>query len=328
MDQVELYPLKFTPIYKQKIWGGTQIHEYKQEPSRMTDIGESWEVSPMPEDASVVSEGSLMGYDLPTLATRYGDQLLGANVVRRYGTTFPLLIKLIHANDDLSIQVHPDDDYAHHKHGCKGKTEMWYMLHTSPKACIYKGWSSPPSSSEKLQEIISSGQLMAHLKRYDVQAGDAFYLPAGTVHTIGKGCLLLEVQEASDITYRLYDFGRKDAQGRTRELHIEDALQVLDYGEYTTQVATESNTLPISSEYFSVSTLSIQGETSVSLEGRGSFSIIFCVSGSAAQVHTAQGSTTIRQGQTILFPASISSYTIIPEGEETLTLIDCHVPTD
>lgn len=326
MDKVELYPLKFAPIYKNKIWGGTQIHEYKGLPSLASDIGESWEISPMEGDMSVVSEGALQGTDLETLVKGYGAELLGEEVIKKYGTTFPLLVKLIYANDDLSIQVHPDDQYASKKHHCKGKTEMWYMLKTAPGACIYKGWSKVISSEEALREAIKAEDLMTYLSKYEVRHGDAFYLPAGKVHTIGKGCLLLEIQEASDITYRLYDFGRKDAQDLQRELHIEEALKVLDYG-VESEESRQPDALPISSEYFEVSLNTINRSKALNLAERNSFSILFCVEGNAI-ITTDKGTSSLKQGETLLLSANIRQCTIGPATiEENISIIDCFIPS-
>lgn len=326
MDKVELYPLKFAPIYKSKIWGGTQIHEYKGLSSSADDIGESWEISPMDGDVSVVSEGALQGIDLETLVKEYGSELLGEEVLKRYGTTFPLLVKLIYANDDLSIQVHPNDEYASKRHHCKGKTEMWYMLRTAPEACIYKGWSKVISSEEALREAIKTEDLMSYLSKYEVRRGDAFYLPAGKVHTIGKGCLLLEIQEASDITYRLYDFGRKDAQGRQRDLHVEEALKVLDYN-VDSQENRQPDTLPISSEYFEVSLNTINECKELNLTERSSFTILFCVEGNAI-ISTDKGSSSLKQGETLLLPANIRQCSIGPTTiGENVSVIDCFVPT-
>ena len=325
MDKVELYPLKFAPIYKSKIWGGTRIHEYKGLSSSASDIGESWEISPMDGEVSVVSEGALQGKDLATLVNDYGVELLGEEVINRYGHTFPLLIKLIYANDDLSIQVHPNDEYASDKHDCKGKTEMWYMLRTAPKACIYKGWSKTIPSEEALREAIKNDELMSYLTKYEVRCGDAFYLPAGKVHTIGKGCLLLEIQEASDITYRLYDFGRKDAQGRQRELHLEEALKVLDYDVEDDQ-NHQPDTLPITSEYFKVSLNTVDKKKELEISDRRSFTILFCAEGDAV-IATDKGTSSLKQGETLLLPANIGRCTIeatnIGEG---VSVIDCFVP--
>lgn len=326
MDKVELYPLKFAPIYKSKIWGGTQIHEYKGLQSSAKDIGESWEISPMDGDVSVVSKGALQGKNLESLIKEYGEELLGKEVMRRYGSTFPLLVKLIYANDDLSIQVHPDDQYALDKHDCRGKTEMWYMLKTSPDACIYKGWSRAFLSKEALREAIKTKKLMSYLAKYEVRCGDAFYLPAGKVHTIGKGCLLLEIQEASDITYRLYDFGRKDAHGKQRELHLEEALKVLDY-DVEKQENRQPDTLPITSEYFKVSLNTVVESKELILTDRDSFTILFCVEGNAV-ITTDKGSSSLRQGETLLLPANIRQCTISPTiVGEGLSIIDCFVPT-
>lgn len=324
MDKVELYPLKFVPIYKNKIWGGTQIHEYKGLPSLACDVGESWEISPMPGDRSVVSEGALQGKDLEELVKIYGKALLGERVVEKYGMEFPLLVKLIYANEDLSIQVHPDDHYALHNHHCKGKTEMWYMLQTAPNACIYKGWNRQIDTEKELKDAIHTGKLMSFLTKYKVKAGDAFYLPAGTVHTIGKGSLLLEIQEASDITYRLYDFGRKDAEGNQRELHIEDALKVLDYGIETP--TDNLNTLPISSEYFEVRLNTFDKEAKLNIESRDSFTILFCIEG-LATVTTEKGNTPLRRGETLLLPASCR-HCVVSADNDTIgaSFIECFIP--
>ncbi|MDO4695672.1 type I phosphomannose isomerase catalytic subunit [Porphyromonas sp.] len=324
MSKSKLYPLKFIPIYKEKIWGGTKVQEYKGVTLDTSMVGESWEISSMEEDVSVVSEGNLKGKNINDLIQVYGSELLGDSVFKKYGSSFPLLVKVIYAGDDLSIQVHPDDSFAQTKHQSKGKTEMWYILETEPGAFICKGWNKD-ISPDKLKEILKTDSLISYLNKYEVNPGDAFYLPAGKVHTIGRGCLLLEIQEASDITYRLYDYNRKDSKGNLRDLHIDDAIEVLDYSAeaFAPSHIDSKNKLPILSEYFRIEVLHFQGMTLLPVKGRDSFTILFCISGKIS-IKTDAGNTDLHQGETLLIPASIEECILTPDGRASI--IECFVP--
>ncbi|MBQ9471116.1 MAG: class I mannose-6-phosphate isomerase, partial [Bacteroidales bacterium] len=224
-----LYPLKFTPIIKERPWGGHRLAEQlgKPNPQGIDRCGESWEIADMGNTQSVVANGFLAGNTLHELAEVYMGDLLGDRVFERYGTNFPLLVKLIDAHDDLSIQVHPDDATARKLHGSPGKTEMWYVMQAEADASLISGFNRELSRSE-LRQHIAQGTLPQVLHREAVAPGDALFIPAGRVHAIGRGVLLAEIQQAADITYRLFDYNRPDQHGQLRQLHIEQALEVLD----------------------------------------------------------------------------------------------------
>lgn len=221
-----LYPLKFHPILKKKIWGGERL-AYKSE-EHEESIGESWEISAVEDNISVVSNGILADNDLQELIEVYMGDLVGDHIYEKFGIEFPLLIKYIDANDDLSIQVHPDDETAKERHNAYGKTEMWYIVDAEKDASLVLGFNHEIDKATYLQAL-HQNKLMDLLNVQKVKKGESFFIPAGLVHAIGKGCLIAEIQQTSDITYRIYDYNRKDANGNTRELHTDLATDVINY---------------------------------------------------------------------------------------------------
>ena len=223
-----LYPMIFKPILKKVIWGGSDICPFKGITPVQEGIGESWEVSHVAGDYSVVDNGELAGKNLDELIKTYGAQLLGKKVVDQFGETFPLLIKFIDARDDLSIQVHPDDELAKKRHNSFGKTEMWYVIDAADDATLYSGFSKQIDADEYVKRV-QDGTIMDVLQRYTVDPGDVFFLPAGRVHAIGAGCFIAEIQQTSNITYRIFDYDRKGPDGKGRELHTELAKDAINY---------------------------------------------------------------------------------------------------
>ena len=223
-----LYPLTFKPIFKEIIWGGTDILPYKGISSDSRKIGESWELSHVDENFSIVANGEQAGKTIDELIKEYGARLLGTKVITQFGNIFPLLIKFIDAQDKLSIQVHPDDKLAKERHNSFGKTEMWYVVNAAPDAILYSGFSQQIDADEYVSRI-KDNSITDVLKKYNVKTGDVFFLPAGRVHAIGSGCFIAEIQQTSNITYRIYDYNRKDANGNERELHTELAKDAIDY---------------------------------------------------------------------------------------------------
>jgi len=302
-----LYPLKFKTIYKDKIWGGQKIRTYlNKDFESLPNCGETWEISGVKSDVSVVSDGPLAGESLAVLLEKYQAQLVGKKVYEHFGNTFPLLVKFIDANEDLSIQVHPDDELAKKRHNSFGKTEMWYVIEADPGSTLISGFNRQVSEAIYVDKL-SSGHLTDILNREDVKAGDVFFLPAGRVHTIGKGLLIAEIQQTSDITYRIYDFDRVDDKGNKRELHTQEALAAIDYnfyGDYKTkyqEVKNEPVEL-VKCPYFTTNILDFTTSTSRDYTDLDSFVIQVCVEGSyVVECHGKQ--YTVKAGECILLPA-------------------------
>lgn len=275
-----LYPLKFKPIFKERIWGGRKLETmfHKNLPAGL-NIGESWELSGMEGDESVVENGPLAGKTLNEVLAEYKGELVGEAVYAKYGNHFPLLIKFLDAQDDLSIQVHPNDKIAKEKHNSYGKTEMWYVVDAEPGAQIVLGFNKPMNPT-LLRESILNKTLEEHLNYVPVKKGDAFFIPAGLVHAIGKGIVIAEIQQASDITYRLYDYNRVDKNGNERELHVEDGIGAVDYGvdsDFLLQYKTFNvHHKPFLCEYFQISCLSLDNTDKSDNTNTGLSSLYVC----------------------------------------------------
>lgn len=314
---------KFTPILKQTIWGGDKIASFKCIDTDMHHIGESWEISSVPGDISVVAEGPEKGSSLLQLIEKYGATLLGASNFKRFGNEFPLLIKYIDAADDLSIQVHPDDATAALKHGCKGKTEMWYVVDSTDNAHLKVGFRNP-LSPEEYQSAVNAGALDKKLMDHNVKPRDVFHIPAGRVHSIGAGCLIAEIQQTSNITYRIFDYNRVDSKGNQRELHTELAKEVIDYttvSDYRTNYIAENNT-PVTlahCKYFSTRMLTLDREVGIDISPIDSFLILMLVQGNAA-VRCGAESVNCRQGDTILISADAADLAITPASPQATFL--------
>lgn len=307
-EQIELAPIVFTPLLKSVIWGGTKIYSYKGIPQTGTNIGESWEISAVPGHESVVESGLYQGLRLNELIARFGEQLLGSSVYRRYDGRFPLLVKLIDANDNLSVQVHPDDELAMRRHGSLGKTEMWYIIDSEPGAKIYsgiKGTLTPDLYAKK----VADGSFAETLAEHDSSPGKVFFLPAGRIHAIGTGNLLAEIQESSDITYRIYDYGRTDSEGNQRELHTALAKDAIDFScrdNCDGQLAPTdiSDCEIVNCRHFNVRQLLLDNRMTLQSD-RTSFTILMCIKGNAT-ISYPSGQLMLRQGHTILLPAEMT----------------------
>ena len=311
-----LYPFTFQPILKKIIWGGSDICPFKGITPVQEGIGESWELSHVDGNFSVVAEGELAGKSLDELIQTYGKQLVGGQVMERFGTRFPLLIKFIDARDNLSIQVHPNDELAKARHNSFGKTEMWYVIKAAPGAALYSGFSKQIDADEYVERV-KNNTFMDVLQRYDVAEGDVFFLPAGRVHAIGAGCFIAEIQQTSNITYRIYDYNRKDANGNTRELHTELAKDAIDYTLYTdyrTHYKAHTNaTIELAScKYFTTNLLDIDVTMTRDFSELDSFVVYICMGGSATLQDNKGNKLQIHQGQTVLIPADTTSVTLIP----------------
>jgi mannose-6-phosphate isomerase len=319
-----LYPLKFIPVYLDKIWGGNRLKTLLGKAfSPLPNCGESWEISAVEGNVSVVDNGFLKGNNLTELVEIYMGDLVGDKVFKKYGIEFPLLFKFIDANDDLSIQVHPDDELAKTRHNAYGKTEMWYVLHAERGALINSGFSRPVSREDYLKSL-ENGKLPEILCYDEVEPGDVFFIPAGRVHAIGKGILLAEIQQTSDVTYRIYDYNRKDSEGNTRELHTELALDAIDFSymeDYKTKYTTEQNksTEIVSCEYFTTNLLQFSEKLEKDYNQLDSF-IVYMNIGGRFSIQYEDGEELVEQGETVLIPASLETFRLNPLTEEVKTL--------
>lgn len=311
--------IHFSPYLKSVIWGGERLASYKGVATDQSSIGESWEISAVPGHVSVVDRGELKGKSLTELISIYGAELVGADIYKKYGENFPLLIKLIDARDDLSVQVHPDDELARKRHNCPGKTEMWHVIETAPDAKIYVGLKEEITPDE-YERRVADNTIMDVICAYDSAPGDTFFLPAGRIHAIGAGNLLAEIQETSDITYRIYDYDRRDKDGNPRQLHTEEARDAIDYRVYPSYKSEPVDSVLADCEYFVVRKYEA-GEKAGDIQlDRESFTIIMCLKGEvrvdyAVDAEAPRRSVTIGQGDTWLFPATIRSIKVEGEGE-------------
>lgn len=311
-----LYPFTFKPILKSVIWGGADICPFKGITPVQEGIGESWEISHVEGNVSVVENGALAGKSLEELIQLYGAELMGKKVIDRFGTVFPLLIKFIDACDNLSIQVHPDDELARKRHNSFGKTEMWYVVKASDEAALYSGFSQQIDADEYVKRI-ENNTIMDVLQRYDVKQGDVFFLPAGRVHAIGAGCFVAEIQQTSNITYRIYDYDRRDANGNGRELHTELAKDAIDYTlypDYRTHYTPKENEEVelVTCPYFTTNLLEYDQPFTRDCSQLDSFVIYICMAGSAVIKDNYGHEINVHQGQTVLIPANTTSVKIIP----------------
>lgn len=320
-----LYPLKFTPLYKDKIWGGNKIKTVlNKDFGDLPNCGESWELSGVEGNVSVVANGYLEGNTLEELIEVYMGDLVGDKVFDKFGIEFPLLIKFIDANDDLSIQVHPDDQLSEERHGAFGKTEMWYVLQADPGSKLQVGFNQQVDAEVYLEKL-KKNQLTDILNFEEVAAGDTYFIPAGRVHAIGKGILLAEIQQTSDITYRIYDYDRRDSEGNPRELHTDLALDAIDFTifpEYKTKAPAKANESVelVKCPYFTTNILELTQMVEKDYNELDSFVIFICLDGTV-EIETESGSETITKGETILIPASIESVTLKPQSS-TVKLLE------
>ncbi len=322
MSNPTLYPLKFEPIYKDKIWGGNKIRTYlNKDFGVLNNCGESWEISGVKGDLSVVSQGELKGMVLPDLINIYRSELVGENVYKTFGDQFPLLVKFIDANDDLSIQVHPNDEIAYERHTSFGKTEMWYIIQSDPGALLYIGFSELVTK-EQFHEYPKSNRVLTVLNKELVSKGDVYFLPSGRVHSIGKGILLAEIQQTSDVTYRVYDFDRIDNLGKKRDLHIKEALDVINYevkDSYKTlfEPMVNDTTPLIECEYFTTNLLDINKPITKNFSSIDSFKIYVCLEGEA-ELTCGDQTIVVVAGESTLIPASFNDITFLPSANTKL----------
>jgi mannose-6-phosphate isomerase len=312
----KLYPLKFKPILKDKIWGGSRLKSILGKKDASDNCGESWEISDVKEDVSVIVNGFLAGNNLREISEIYMDDLLGDKVFNLFGHQFPLLVKFIDAKDKLSIQVHPDDKMAQEEENSAGKTEMWYIVEHEPDAELIVGFNQQIDKN-KFASHLKDDALTELLNLEKVQKGDAFYIPAGRIHAIGSSILLVEVEQSSDITYRIFDWNRTDKEGNARPLHTEQALKAIDYNfydQYKTayDIKLNKTTNIIDSPYFVVNNLQFDKPVEKDYNLIDSFVIYIAIEGKFF-INPADGNPVeVKKGECILIPAAIKNLTIEP----------------
>lgn len=322
-----LYPLKFYPIFKDKIWGGENIRTIlKKNFSPLVNCGESWEISGIRQDESIVSNGSLAGISLNGIISEFTVRLLGRRIYERFKGEFPLLIKFIDANQDLSIQVHPNDSLALQRHNSFGKTEMWYIIHADEQAELISGFNQDMDKIKYLHHV-NKGTLLEVLNREKVQDDDVFFIPAGRIHTIGKGLLLAEIQQSSDVTYRIYDFERKDENNNQRELHIEDSIDAIDYAYHSDYKIHYTNKVNqpveiVHSPYFTTNKILLSQKLERDMSALDSFVIYICLEGKGSILYGKER-TPFQLGEVLLVPAELTNYTIV--ADTRLKLLETYI---
>ncbi len=318
-----LYPLKFNPIFLEKIWGGNRIKTVLGKDYDLPNCGESWELSAVEGNVSVVRNGFLKGNNLTELGEVYMGDLLGDKVYKKFGIEFPLLFKFIDADADLSIQVHPGDELAAKRHNAYGKTEMWYVIHAEKGALINSGLNREITREEYIG-FLEKGKLTEILCFEETFPGDVFFIPAGRIHAIGKGILLAEIQQTSDVTYRIYDYERRDKEGKIRELHNELALDAIEFAyhsEYKTKYEAESNKSSeiVSCPYFTTNMLRFNQKLEKDYHQLDSFVVYMNLKGSFSIIFET-GTEVVEQGETVLIPASLENFYLVPLTPEVETL--------
>jgi len=322
---MHLPPLRLERKLDSRIWGGDTLGPWLWLPDAPPQLAESWQVY----EQNRVLGGPFDGQTLADLAREHGAALLGAPVFERWGASFPLLAKFLDAADELSVQVHPDDEYAHTVEaasGFHGKTEAWYILHAEPDATVIHGFRSA-TDRQSFEQAIHDGTLLELLRYVPVAAGDTIFVPAGTVHAINRGILLFEIQETSDLTYRVYDYDRRDASGKPRELHLDRALDVASYGappeaKQTPQPLGDGRALLVSCPYFAMERWQLDAATDAATD-KQSFEILTVIEGRAA-LHWPAGTVDLARGASLVLPASLGTYRLVPDQQATL--LRCYVP--
>ncbi len=310
-----LYPIKFFPLFFEKIWGGNKLKILLNKPILNDNIGESWEISSVENHVSLVANRFLKGNSLNELVEVYMTDLLGEKVYEKYGNEFPLLIKFINASDILSVQVHPNDEIAKERHHAYGKTEMWYIVDADADSYIYVGFNKNLNKEEFIHHL-EHGTVESLLNKVTAKKGDVFFIPPGRIHAIGKGILLAEIQQTSDITYRVFDWNRKDKDGNYRELHIEEALDILDYTKLENpkivyQTITNKPVELVSCSYFSTNLFVIDKQITREYEFIDSFKILIFIDGNGEIIYK-DGSEQYTKGDVYLIPADLSYIDVNP----------------
>ncbi len=305
---MDVYPLHFRPILKPKIWGGQKLKELLHKSTPEENTGESWEISAVPPDVSTLDNGPLKGWALTALTKTFGKELVGEKVYAQHGAIFPLLFKFIDAKENLSLQVHPNDVLAKKRHNAMGKTELWYILQADPGAGIYVGFRKGATKEEYLERL-HRGNLQDLMNFIPVHAGDAFLIEAGLVHAIGEGVLLAEIQQSSDITYRVFDWNRVDEKGQSRQLHTELATDAIDFSMQSSALPYDKNLKNsfqnlMKSSFFHCNFGRFTKDYKMDFKGLDSFVVLMCVGGEA-KVTVEGKSACLKVGSTLLLPAAV-----------------------
>lgn len=301
-------PLKFNAFLKQTIWGGNKIIPFKHLDSQLENVGESWEISGVKDHQTIVSEGEYAGRALNEVVEKLKGKLIGESNYEQFGNEFPLLIKFIDARQDLSIQVHPTDEIAKKQGKSRGKTEMWYIMDSDKDAHLRSGLKKKITPAE-YKEMVENDTILDAIADYLVKEGDCFFLPAGRIHSIGKGCFLAEIQQTSDVTYRIYDFKRKDKNGNYRELHTDLAAECINYevlNDYRTVYTSQKNqgVSLVHCPYFHTAVYDLDEPMTLDYSELDSFVILIGVKGEGTIVDNEGNETSLRAGETILIPAT------------------------
>ena len=299
---------KFEPLLKQTIWGGNKIVAFKHIQSDMENVGESWEVSGVPGDESVVANGECKGKTLNEVLAEMKQKLVGEENYKRFGDRFPLLIKFIDARQDLSIQVHPDDETAHRQGKAMGKTEMWYVMDSDEDASLKVGLKKK-ITPEEYARMVEDDTICDALGNYKVKSGDCFFIPAGRIHAICSGSFIAEIQQTSDVTYRIYDYKRKDKNGNYRELHTKEAAEAIDYtvlDDYRTEYTPVKNeaTQLVSCPLFTTAVYDLTEPMTLDYSELDSFVILIALKGEGSILTSSGNSYSFREGESILLPAT------------------------
>jgi mannose-6-phosphate isomerase len=322
-----LYPLRFKPIYQYRLWGGNKLREVLGKKDAPDNTGESWEISGVEDHLSVVKEGFLEGNDLQELIEVYMGDLVGDKVYEKHGTEFPLLFKLIDAHDVLSVQVHPDDKLAGERHHAYGKTELWQVIQADPGSVIYTGFNRETTKEEYLN-FLSEKRIQELLNQESATAGDAFFIPAGRVHATGAGILFAEIQQTSDITYRIYDWNRLEKNGRPRTLHTDLALDAIDFKHYSSyrteyQPAVNKAVEIVKCPYFTTNMIWLNRPVERDYVDIDSFVVYMCIEGSFLLNFGEENPLLVKKGHTILLPAIFKD--VILEPREETRILEVYV---
>ena len=310
-------PLKFNALLKSTLWGGDKIIPFKHLDCQQAQVGESWEISDVEGDESVVANGADQGKNLTQMVSEYKGKLVGEENYKRFGGKFPLLIKFIDAQQDLSIQVHPDDELAMKRHNSLGKTEMWYIIGNDGGKAHLRSGLNKQLTPDEYASMVADNTICNALTEYTVQPGDVFFLPAGRIHSIGAGCFLAEIQETSNITYRIYDFNRKDKNGNTRELHTEQAKDAIDYtvlSDYRTHYVPRKDEPVeiVKCSHFTTTVYDLSEAMTMDYSELNSFVIYICMEGECS-INDDQGNeVSMQAGESVLFPATTNSLYVKP----------------